>query len=278
MSTPLSHTDILSLSGRDAAAFAHAQFTTDVHSLDPCSWQWSAWLDPQGRTRAVFVLLRVEPDRFLAWLPLGGAQVMHEQLARFVMRSAVQIETIGGWSLHRLDDTDGLAPMSDRMVHPHGGGFAFAQPDAATPRLAWLAPAGDPAFDLAALARWRRADVACRLPLLPPALVGEYVPQALDLERLGAIRFDKGCYPGQEIAARLHFRGGNKRRLRHLQIAGGGITPGTAVLRSDGSEAGRILYAAPDDEVISSEAIAVLVDSDDAHWITSSGQPVRAGN
>jgi tRNA-modifying protein YgfZ len=275
MATPLLQADILSLSGKDAAVFAHAQFTTDVRSLLPHGWQWSAWLDPQGRTQAVFVLMRTEADRFLAWLPLGGAADLRDRLARFVMRAAVRIDTIDDWTLHRLDSADGIAPR-EYAVQPCNDGFAFAQPGPA-PRIAWLAPAIRPAIDPSALAQWRRADIASRLPLLPPALAGKYVPQALDLERLDAIRFDKGCYPGQEIAARLHFRGGNKRRLWQLRIEGDGIAPATPLLSGDGREAGHVLYAAAGNDGVASDAIAVLLDGEDSAWVTADGRFARQG-
>jgi folate-binding protein YgfZ len=274
MATPLLHADILDLSGKDATAFAHAQFTTDVRSLAPLCWQWSAWLDPQGRAQAVFVLLRTDADRFLMWLPLGGAQALRDRLARFVMRSAVHIERLDDWTLHRLDAADGITTLPDRTVQLHNDGYAFAQPGP-EPRVAWLAAVAAGPLDSSALAQWRRADIASRLPLLPPELAGEYVPQALDLERLDAIRFDKGCYPGQEIAARLHFRGGNKRRLRQLRVDGDGIAPATTVLSGDGREAGRILYAAADDDGLASDAIAVLADANDTDWVTTDGRAVR---
>ncbi|MFI4968793.1 MAG: folate-binding protein, partial [Lysobacterales bacterium] len=101
--------------------------------------------------------------------------------------------------------------------------------------------------DPLALDRWRLADIEAGLPLLAASLAGEFVAQALDLERLDAIRFDKGCYPGQEIAARLHFRGGNKRRLCRLVVAGEMPAPGAAILAADGASIGRVLYSAARD-------------------------------
>jgi folate-binding protein YgfZ len=80
--------------------------------------------------------------------------------------------------------------------------------------------------------------------LLAPECSGEFVPQALGLEHLDAIRFDKGCYPGQEIAARLHFRGGNKRHAVRLQLDAI-AAPGTPVQAPDGRPIGTLLYAAP---------------------------------
>ena len=71
---PLDRAELIEISGADAIAFAHAQFASDVAGLDVGAWQWSAWLNAQGRTRAVFALLRVAPDHLLLWLPLGGAR------------------------------------------------------------------------------------------------------------------------------------------------------------------------------------------------------------
>jgi folate-binding protein YgfZ len=64
----------------------------------------------------------------------------------------------------------------------------------------------------------RLTEIRNGWPTLPP---GDHVflPPALGLEHLGAISFGKGCYPGQEIAARLHYRGGHKRRLCHVLAA-----------------------------------------------------------
>jgi len=53
------------------------------------------------------------------------------------------------------------------------------------------------------------------IPLLHPGTSGRFLPQELNLDRLDAVSFTKGCYPGQEIIARLRYRGAVKRRLCH---------------------------------------------------------------
>lgn len=273
MPTPLCPAEVLVLTGADAAAFAQAQFTSDVKSLRPGTWQWSAWLDPQGRARFFFALLHVEPGRFIAWLPLGGAATMRDAIRPFVMRAAVQLDASSDWTLHRLDDDPASVPSSDGIV-ARDGGFAFAQP---RQRGAWIAPIVSACTDAAALDRWRREDIASGLPLLVPQLAGEFVAQALDLERIDAIRFDKGCYPGQEIAARLHFRGGNKRHLQRLAIDGAAPAPATAILDREGRNMGRILYAVATSDA-RSEALGVLLDTRDAGPLaTSTNQAVQAG-
>lgn len=263
--------ELLVLSGADARAFAHAQFTSDVAALAPGAWQWSAWLDAAGRARHFFALLHPDPDRFVAWLPLGGAEAMRAALARYVLRAKVAFQCPQDWGLRALDAAVPV-PLPSQVLHREGG-FAIALPGA-TPRIAGLVPAGGGVADPAPLARWRGQDIAARLPLLPPELAGEFVPQALDLEALDAIRFDKGCYPGQEVAARLHFRGGNKRHLHRIRVAGAAAA-GTRVLLADGGAAGTVLYASPNDAA-GCDVLAVLVDGSEAQGLaTADGNAVE---
>jgi tRNA-modifying protein YgfZ len=255
MLIPLCPAALLVIEGKDAIAFAHAQFTSDVHTLAPGRWQWSAWLDAQGRTRAVFALLAPAPGRLVAWQPLGDAQAMRDALQRFVFRSALRLEVLDGWSLHRRD---GEAPAA-RQLQTDESGLGLAMPGSPS-RTAWLAPTAG-AYDPSALLEWRRADILARLPLLAPELGGEFVPQALGLEPIDAIRFDKGCYPGQEVAARLHFRGGNKRHLHLVRIEGAAPEAGAQVVGAEGAAVGRILYSAPESDRAESLALAVLAAS-----------------
>lgn len=269
MTVSLGPADLILLTGADAAHFAHAQFSSDVKSLTDGAWQWSAWLDAQGRARHFFALMRTEPTQLTAWLPLGGAAAMRDALSRFIFRSAVKLDIPPNWGLHDLDATDLAGPLAPGQVAAHQGGYALALPGPAR-RLAGIAPTGTVPTVPGDLDRWRLDDIAAGLPLLVPQLGGEFVPQALDLERLDAIRFDKGCYPGQEIAARLHFRGGNKRELRRLRVQGAPPAPGTTLLDRDGLAVGQVLYGAAD-SATTSAALAVLSQAAAQDLVTPSG-------
>jgi folate-binding protein YgfZ len=269
---PLGPAELLAFSGADALSFAQAQFTSDVSALAPGRWQWSAWLDAQGRVRHFFLLMRAEPERLLAWLPLGGAEAMREALARYVFRAKVALAATTHWNLHAASEDEFDAEVGAQEIVPHRGGYAFRQP---AQRIAVVAPSSASAVDAAASDRWRADDVAAALPLLAPALAGEFVPQALGLERLDAIRFDKGCYPGQEIAARLHFRGGNKRTLHRLRAQGVPLAIGEELLDADGAIAGRVLYSAPSSaDVAAALAVLPIGTAHDAELRTASGRTV----
>src|SRR5690606_12652851 len=86
-----------SLEGRDATAFAQAQFMSDVRLLQPGQWQWSGWLTPKGRVIALFALLLRDPET--VWLVLQDAEpdAFASALRRFVFRSKV---TVSATDLH----------------------------------------------------------------------------------------------------------------------------------------------------------------------------------
>ena len=68
-------------------------------------------------------------------------------------------------------------------------------------------------------ADWDRACIADGEPLVQPETAALWLPQMLNLDLLGAVSFSKGCYTGQEVVARIHFRGHVNRHLRWLMSA-----------------------------------------------------------
>ena len=253
MATALCPASMLRLHGADATAFAHAQFTTDVRELAPGRCGWSAWLDAQGRVRAVFALLRIDTDTLFMWAPLADAAALAADLSRFVLRSRVRVEAIQGWQVVELGGGD-APPASDWA--PRTDGYALRLPGAHARGIA-LAP-GHATVDTPAFDAWQRANISERLPWIGPASAARYVPQALELERIAAIRFDKGCYPGQEIAARLHFRGGNKRGLRVIETDEGRAKDGAELLDADGAVVGHVLYGVVATDGRPAEALALV--------------------
>lgn len=194
----------LEISGADARAFAQAQFAGDVRTLNAGHWQWNAWLDAKGGVRALMHLADLGDGRLLALLRGGDAQSLCAALERYVLRAKVSLQASDGWH----DRAGPGLPPGTLSVEPEAVGFGYGD------RSLWLErnPAGaGPAAETMKL-----ADIRQGWPTLPP---GDHVllPPALGLEHLGAVSFGKGCYPGQEIAARLHYRGAHKLRLCHVR-------------------------------------------------------------
>jgi folate-binding protein YgfZ len=87
-----------------------------------------------------------------------------------------------------------------------------------------------------------------------------FIPQMLNLDALGYISFKKGCYTGQEIVARAHYRGAVKRRMHHLRVSLPTLPDaGDEIRNSEGKSIGNIASAAWADPS-SIELLAVLSD------------------
>ncbi|SEN36642.1 hypothetical protein SAMN02800694_3320 [Luteibacter sp. UNCMF331Sha3.1] len=217
---PRTTTRLITLSGPDAPTFANAQLSNNVLTLPTGRWHWSGWLDPKGRVRALFHVARVADDRFVL-VPRGGDSVgLADDLRRFVFRSKVKIAV--SEAMHVVD---GDALGEGEAVEHHDGTLVLGEGDAS---LRIGAATGDDA--------WRARHVAKGFAWLPDNALATLLPPALSMERIGAVAFDKGCFPGQEIAARLHFLGGHKRHL-HVAIAEHMLQEGDA-LRINGRDVG----------------------------------------
>ncbi|MEO8778282.1 MAG: folate-binding protein [Rhodanobacter sp.] len=233
--------ETLLLEGPDAAAFAHAQFSSKVDSLAIEQWQFSAWLDAKGRVRALFHLARLDTQRYLLLLRGGEASAMAEALQRFVFRSKLQFSTQPGRIL-----TTGAAQPMHAVSHNDDVtslGCATHSLDIATTRQPDHA--------------WRLLQMRAGWPWLPSAARDVLLPAALSLQRLDAVAVDKGCYPGQEIVARLHFRGGHKRHLHRVTLSQR-MAAGD-VLHIENREVGCVLDVVSGDNRI--EALVVLDDA-----------------
>jgi folate-binding protein YgfZ len=99
------------------------------------------------------------------------------------------------------------------------------------------------------------SQIRLGIPHVFPETHEAFVAQMLNLDALGGISFEKGCYTGQEIIARAHFRGAVKRRMFRFGMNGSPPTPGTRLL-SNGEHAGDVVYAAATDD--GSELLAVV--------------------
>lgn len=228
------------LEGPDARAFAHAQFSSKVDSLSTGHWQFSAWLDPQGRVRAFFHVAMLGEERYLLLLRGGNAASMVKELQRYVFRSKVRITAL----LPRIIVKGSSAPLYELRQEPDALTFGCGDHS--------MAISAEGSSDDA----WRLPQLRAGWPWLIPASLGEFLPEALSLQRLGAVAVDKGCYPGQEIVARLHFRGGHKRHMHRGKLSHA-VDAGDALL-VEGREVGRVLFVVCTEQ--GNEALLVLND------------------
>ena len=222
---------VVTLRGRDALAFAQAQFMSDVAALDDGHWQWSGWLTPKGRVIALFALLKTDGETVRLVLQDVDPAEFAAQLQRFVFRSKLVIEPGGGLQVGGGFDAHPAATAA--QASPFGDdGFALDFGGDGGPRTLFIDATLDASEDAAACARWAAFDLAHGLPRLPGSQTGQWTPQQLSLERLRAYSVKKGCYPGQEIVARTHFLGQAKRGLVLFECDGP-LEAGQQVVEAD---------------------------------------------
>ena len=249
----LPHLAALGVTGKDAADFLQRLVTSDVDGLVPGQLQLSSLCDAKGRAIAVFLLSRSGDDDFLILLPESLGTVLRRRMEIYVLRSAVTISAMRGPVLGRQVPSDvpetpitaeSLLALGQFPADPHRQYFVRRAP-AASPDAVSRSTASEAARSHVTNT-WRLLDVRAGLPLFEAGQTEAWVPQMLNLDLLDAISFHKGCYPGQEIVARMRYLGKLKRQL--YRVAGHGIPAeqGAPVyLAENCAEVGRLLFTAP---------------------------------
>ncbi len=236
---------LIRAAGADAAGFLHGQLTQDVTH--------------QGRLLASFVTWRRGADEILLACSADLLPATLKRLSMFVLRakcrlsdasSEIALYGLAGASATRWLGPDApAAPWQRREI---AGGDAIRLPDGdGIARYLWAAPATGPAPALAALdgEAWRWLEVASGVVRITAATTEQFVPQMVNLELVGGVNFQKGCYPGQEVVARSQYRGTVKRRTQRV-TASAALVAGQEVFHGadTGQPAGMVALAASLDD------------------------------
>ena len=259
---PLAHLGLVRAAGADALGFLQNQLSSDVGALAPGRMQPSSYSSAKGRVLAVLGLRRAADA---IWLETRRELVpgLVKRLRMYVLRSKVslddvsdEISALGLWgpAAPKLLAQAGLPVPAQDWDCAESQGLALVRRPGAQARFSLHGPA--PALErlqaafgaqaqAASLDAWRLLDIEAGLPAVSSATAEHFVPQMLDLDRIGAISFTKGCYPGQEIVARMHYLGNLKRRL-FLSYTDGAAAPATPVQAAGEEQAvGEVLESAP---------------------------------
>jgi len=252
----LSHGLIIT-SGEDAQAFLQGQLSNDITLVSRSRAQLAAYCTPKGRVLATLLLWDSDAGYTLA-LPRELCAPIRKRLQMYVLRSRVQltdasdrvaaIGVIGADAVDVVRSELGLALASDYDVAGSDGITAIALPgeraeviaDEARAVETWdrlarhCVAVGEEAWDVHA--------IAAGVPAVTAATQDQFTPHMLNLDLVGGVSFDKGCYTGQEIVARTQYLGQVKRRLARFATAAR-ATPGAAVYAGT-TAAGLVVNAA----------------------------------
>jgi folate-binding protein YgfZ len=220
----------LRVSGVDAERFLQGQLSSDVQRLTDGTSVLAGYHTPQGRVLALLRLIRFARDEFLAVLPRELASDVARRLSKYILRAKVQLADVStSFNIHGLVANEAAQPPA-----PATGSTVVRIADAPA-RWLRISPRAEAHTARGDRQRWRSLDVASGQPQVYAATSEEFIAQMLNLDVLGAIDFDKGCYTGQEVIARAHYRGRVKRRMqRFVTHAAQELIPGGTGQLHDG--------------------------------------------
>ncbi len=225
------------VAGADAARFLQGQLSNDLGRVSAARSALAGLHNPQGRAIALLRIVQLAADDFLALLPRELAASVAARLSKYVLRAKVKVtDDSQSWRITGLVASGMHAEPAPLAGYPALTGeqrrlaermvICVGEQPA---RWLSLAPAADaharggddlPHSVPARREVWRQLDIISGLPQVYAATSEEFVAQMLNLDLLGAIAFDKGCYTGQEVIARAHYRGRVKRRLQRFRSRG----------------------------------------------------------
>jgi tRNA-modifying protein YgfZ len=218
---PPTHLAVLSVTGNDAAKLLQGQITCNVNDISEAKSSLAAMCNPKGRAIATFLLVK-ESDEFLLILPVELLETVKKRLQMYVLRSDVKITDSSdelcllGLCEPELDTQAFSTLIQKGIISISFPGFTSRKllvTDVEHATRIWTEQVDSQGFRTGSSNEWLYLDIISGIPWVTTATSEEFVPQMLNLDKLGGISFNKGCYTGQEIIARTHYLGKSKREM-----------------------------------------------------------------
>jgi tRNA-modifying protein YgfZ len=246
---------IIEVTGDGAESFLQGQLTQDVRRLGRSGSLPAAWCNPKGRVFCVMRMIKADGAIGLV-VPAELAEPVVKRLTMYRLRARVRIALADPeWrclAVTGAGDLDALAALDllpERGAAARGRGLVAVELNSRPRCVELYGPRA--AFDRSGLTirqpltdrQWQAALIDAGVPTVLAATAEKYTPHMLNLDRLGALSFDKGCYTGQEVVARTEHLGQAKRRLMHYRVAGGTPAVGDRLVHEE-REVGDVVNAA----------------------------------
>ena len=206
---------IVTFAGSDALSFLQSQLTNDVAAMAVGGWQWQGYCSAKGRLQATFALARTGDDAFAAVVHNSVAATLVKRLTMFRLRAKLNIESSTSLvaTLYLTQPEPAQKPVAIIDLG-QGRWVIIAAPEVAEET---VVPQADGATaNQTFMQRWNLLGIEAMQPEITAATAEMFVPQMINWDHVqpgGGVSFSKGCYPGQEVVARAHYRGAVKRQL-----------------------------------------------------------------
>ncbi len=239
------------LKGPDAARFLQGQCTADLESLPTGATRFAAHCNPKGRVISLFLVARLADDQFALRFPKDIADTAVAALQKYLVFSKATLSALNAQGFMCFEPSLPQTATPPLFVHHYGPALhEFWLPaEAANP----------PSADRGKL--WHLALIERGIVTLQSQWIEKWLPQELNLDQYGAVSFKKGCYTGQEVIARLHYKGKLKKHLRFGYVDGPASIAQSLWDEDSGKRCGEIIDAVPVPDTDRS-ALLALADDD----------------
>ena len=292
----LSQFGALRISGEEAQAFLQNLLSNDIREVSAARAQFSSFNSPKGRMLASMLIWR-NGDDYLLQLPRDLCEPMRKKLGMYVLRAKVKISDasneIVSLGLSGADAQEVLGRQFGELPQQPLGFIDTEQ--------AGILKFSDTRFQISTTAHyapvlwealsqhaqpvgsvcWDWLNIRAGIPVILPQTQEKFVPQMVNFELVGGVSFKKGCYPGQEIVARMQYLGKPKRRMYLAHIDGSEAPrPGDELFSADmeGQASGMIVNVTPAPGG-GHEALAVVQvashESQTMHWKSHQGEALQ---
>ncbi|MDB1145257.1 MAG: hypothetical protein KGV48_002865 [Alcaligenaceae bacterium] len=198
---------LIKITGEDAFSFLQSQLTQDLKKVEENSVHWSAYCSAKGRVLATFLITKQDQD-YLCITHRSLEKVFTQKLARFILRANVKIQVL---------DTPlyAVIPQTENNCLSKQNNTLINLPFVNTPRaISWVDLSYEEMTENDWL-HWQLENILYPTPWIHQEQENTFLTQQLNLDthEIQAVSFTKGCYTGQEIVARMHYKAPLKRRL-----------------------------------------------------------------
>ena len=260
----LSHFGLLHFSGEDASTFLQGQLSCDVKTIDHCTARYGSCCTPKGRMLASFLLWQ-NSSGYLMQIPRPLLITLEKRLSMYILRSKVKmnndsdryvcIGVAGNRASEVVKKIFGATPnpflgvinaVHESILCLAQNRFEIVTTPEHAPKLwenlsKYTMPVGRFCWD------W--LEIRAGIPVITSSTQEQFVPQMTNLEAIGGISFQKGCYPGQEIVSRTQHLGKIKRRMYLANICTKDpVTAGDELYSDKKQTCGMVVNAAPSPE------------------------------
>ncbi|VAW54528.1 tRNA-modifying protein YgfZ [hydrothermal vent metagenome] len=252
----LSQFNTLVIAGDDAKKFMQGQFTNDVELVNENNSQLNAFCNNKGRMIANFRLFKHQQNYFFS-VKNNLVEISIQHLQNYILRAQVAIQDVSEQLIHlgiSGDDVeklllpfieitnrevDGISSNENyiaiRIVSLHENKQPRYEIFCSFEHAKTLWDALSTQIEVISSSSWDYLNVQVGLPFIDINTSGEFVPQMVNMDLINGVSFNKGCFTGQEIVARMHYLGTLKRRTYLIKIKTSEQPTAGSLLRTDTS-------------------------------------------